>query len=117
MSDRKYKYMVIHSRFDDNKFEVWEFIDNLEEACSYWYVRDAIKKYGVDSVMPIVMNPMGGYHTHPTTMNDVVCIIESWKWPKVHYTSSGGPYLTFWPDKNGEAFDDFEILRNCTENS
>jgi hypothetical protein len=67
----------IYNRYND--IEVWEYIDDLEEACSYWYVKQAIDKYGVESMMPIVMNKCGGYHTFYKP--DCVAIIESDTWP------------------------------------
>jgi hypothetical protein len=60
-------------------------IDNLKEAVSYWYVRDAMDKYGVNDVMPICMNKMGGYHTFYKP--ECIAIIESDTWPSLssHY--------------------------------
>jgi hypothetical protein len=65
--------------------EAWEYIDNLKEAVSYWYVRDAMDKYGVNDVMPICMNKMGGYHTFYKP--ECIAIIESDTWPSLssHY--------------------------------
>lgn len=79
MSELK-KYMIIKSPYDGTK-AVWEYIDDLDEAMSYWYVAQAIEKYGVESMMPIVMNKLGGYHTHRPDEPDVVAIIESVDWP------------------------------------
>ena len=59
--------------------EAWEYIDDLEEAMEYWYVRQAIEKYGVEDTMPICMNKCGGYHTF--CKSDCIAIIESDTWP------------------------------------
>ena len=61
--------------------EVWEYIDDLKEALQYWYVQLAIDKYGVEDVMPICMNKVGGYHT--CWKPDVKCIIEADEWPSI----------------------------------
>jgi len=70
------KWMLFRSS-EDEPVHVWEYIDDVNEAKKYWYVADAIRKYGVESVMPIVMNANGGYHTHRPDAEDVVAIIES----------------------------------------
>jgi hypothetical protein len=77
------KYCIYKKPYGD--IEVWEYIDDLEEACQYWYIRDVIEKYGVDEVMPIVMNKVGGYHTFYKP--DCIAIIESDTWPSIasHY--------------------------------
>lgn len=59
--------------------EAWEYIDDLDEAMSYWYVQQAIDKYGVEDVMPICMNKCGGYHT--LNKEECIGIIESDTWP------------------------------------
>lgn len=74
------KYCV-YDKGNAHPIEVWEYIDDLEEALQYWYVRQAIKKYGVDKVMPICMNKCGGYHT--CWKPDVKCIIEADEWPNI----------------------------------
>lgn len=55
--------------------EVWRYIDNIEECKPYYYVLDAIRKYGEKDVLPILMNSMGGYHSAP--MDQIVKIVES----------------------------------------
>ena len=74
------KYMLIECPYS-HSISVWEYIDDVREACKYWYVKQAIQKYGVEGAMPIVMNRMGGYHTHKPDAPDVVRIVESETWP------------------------------------
>lgn len=66
----------------------------------YWYVARAIRKYGVEKVMPIVMNDMGGYHTHRPDAPDVLSIIESEEKPKIsvfrQYTVNDEHFNTGW---------------------
>lgn len=73
---------VIYKQGEDMPLEVWQYIDDVKEASKYWYVRDAIDKYGFNDVMPIVMNEAGGYHT--CYQPYVKCIIESDYWPALH---------------------------------
>ena len=77
------KYCIYKRPWGD--VEAWEYIDNLEEAMEYWYVRMAIEKYGVEDIMPICMNKCGGYHTFYKP--DCIAIIESDVWPSLssHY--------------------------------
>ena len=77
------KYCIYKKSWGD--IEAWEYIDDLEEACQYWYIRDVIEKYGVEEVMPIVMNKVGGYHTFYKP--ECIAIIESDDWPSLstHY--------------------------------
>lgn len=77
------KYCIYKKPWGD--IEAWEYIDDLEEAMSYWYVRMAIDKYGVENTLPICMNKMGGYHTFYKP--ECVAIIESDTWPSLssHY--------------------------------
>lgn len=64
---------------DTGNLEVWQYIDTIEEASKYWYVTDAIEKYGVDDVLPIAMNSRGGYHSLKWDIenNNIVQIVES----------------------------------------
>ena len=82
MTENK-KYCIYRKPCGD--IEAWEYIDNLEEAMGYWYVADAIQRYGVEKTMPICMNKMGGYHTFYKP--DCIAIIESDTWPSLssHY--------------------------------
>lgn len=73
------KYCIYKKPWGD--IEAWEYIDDLEEAMSYWFVRMAIDKYGAESTMPICMNKMGGYHTFYKP--DCIAIIESDTWPSI----------------------------------
>jgi hypothetical protein len=77
------KYCIYKKPWGD--IEAWEYINDLKEAVSYWYVRDAMDKYGVNDVMPICMNKMGGYHTFYKP--ECIAIIESDTWPSLssHY--------------------------------
>ncbi len=71
----------IYDKGPGEPIEVWEYIDDVKVASSYWYVKYAIDKYGVDDVMPICMNKCGGYHT--CYMPQVKCIIEADAWPSI----------------------------------
>lgn len=55
--------------------ECWRYIDNIDEVKPYWYIKQAIKEYGIDKILPIFMNDVGGYH--PADKNSIVAIIES----------------------------------------
>ena len=79
----KTKYCIYKKPWGD--IEAWEYIDDLDEAMSYWYIADAIRKHGTEKVMPICMNKNGGYHTFYKP--ECVAIIESDTWPSLssHY--------------------------------
>lgn len=100
------KFMLIRSY--SGATECWEYIDDLEEAMSYWYVRQAIEKYGVESMMPIVMNKLGGYHTHRPDADDVIKIIEAPDWPDLKvwemYPMNSDKFRTGWIAPNGDTF-------------
>lgn len=68
---------VIKQPWKDAPLQVWEYIDDVEEAMQYWYVRQAIEKYGVDEIVPLAMNSLGGYHPLKPDAPEVVAIIES----------------------------------------
>lgn len=70
------KWMLIQ-KYPSVPIEVWEYIDDIKEAMKYWYVAKAIREYGANKIMPIVMNDLGGYHTHRPNDDDVLAIIES----------------------------------------
>ena len=99
------KYMIIQRPYNSSK-EVWEYIDDLDEALSYGYVRKAIDQYVVDSMMPIVMNKLGGYHTHRPDEPDVVDIIESYDWPDLKvwevYPRNRKDFKTGWISPTGD---------------
>lgn len=73
------KKWVIKKVEHSKKLEVWRYIDTVEEASKYWYVEDAMKKYGVEDVLPIAMNDVGGYHSlkYDIKAGNVVRIVES----------------------------------------
>lgn len=77
------KYCIYKKPYGD--IEAWEYIDDLDEARSYWYVSQAIDKYGIEDTMPICMNKCGGYHT--IIKEECIAIIESDTWPSLssHY--------------------------------
>lgn len=79
----KKKYCIYKKPWGD--IEAWEYIDDLEEAMSYWYIRVSIDKYGVEGTMPVCMNKMGGYHQFWAP--ECIAIIESDTWPSLssHY--------------------------------
>lgn len=59
----------------NGSIECWRYIDNLSELKPFWYILEAINKYGYDDVMPVVVNSLGGYHS--VNPEDIVNIIES----------------------------------------
>lgn len=77
------KYCIYKKPWGD--IECWEYINDLDEAMSYWYVSMAIDKYGVEDTMPICMNKCGGYHSFYEP--ECIAIIESDTWPSLssHY--------------------------------
>ena len=77
------KYCIYKKPWGD--IESWEYIDDINEAYSYWYIREAINKYGIEKTMPICMNKVGGYHTFYKP--ECIAIIESDTWPSLssHY--------------------------------
>ena len=77
------KYCIYKKPWGD--IEAWEYIDDIEEAMSYWHVRMAIDKFGVEGTLPVCMNKNGGYHTFYKP--DCIAIIESDTWPSLssHY--------------------------------
>ena len=78
MSTQK-KYCIYKKPWGD--IEAWEYIDDIDEAMSYWYIRMSIDKYGVEGTMPVCMNKMGGYHQFWAP--DCIAIIESDTWPSL----------------------------------
>jgi hypothetical protein len=101
------KYMIIQCPHNSSR-AVWEFIDDADEAMKYWYVKEAILKYGVKNVMPIVMNKLGGYHTHRPDADDVVDIIESYDWPNLkvweQYPKNKENFKTGWISPTGDTY-------------
>ena len=68
---KKWAFIKIGSR----DVECWHYIDNEKEVSRYWYIVDAISRYGWDDVMPVVVNRFGGYYSpHP---DDIIIIVES----------------------------------------
>lgn len=60
---------------DNGSVECWRYIDSLVDVRPYWYIMDAIHKYGYDDVMPIMMNRVGGYHS--ARGDNIITIIEA----------------------------------------
>ena len=93
------KWMLIQ-RYKDSPIEIWEFIDDLQEAMQYWYVADCIRKFGVNKTMPIAMNDLGGYHQHRPDALDVLAIIESVEKPSIsvfkQYPVNSETFRTGW---------------------
>lgn len=54
------KWVIKKNSF--NKNEVWRYIDTVEEAKRYFYIAEAIKKFGADDILPVAVNRLGGYH-------------------------------------------------------
>lgn len=71
------KKWVIKQPHENAPLQVWEYIDTYEEASKYWYVKKAMRDYGVDEVLPIAMNSMGGYHSLKYCQKEIVEIVES----------------------------------------
>lgn len=74
---------VIKQQWPDAPLEVWEYLTALEEVKDYWYIVQAIQKYGEDYVLPVAMNDRGGYHPLPRDSKEIVAIIESDQRPKL----------------------------------
>lgn len=72
---------VIKQPYENAPLQVWEYIDSYEEASKYWYVAKAMRDHGVDDVLPIAMNQLGGYHSLKYCQDEIVEIIESDKEP------------------------------------
>ncbi len=100
------KYMLI--RGHDGAISIWEYIDDVTKARSYWYIDQAIDKYGIDRVMPVVMNRLGGYHTHRPDDNDVEGIIEAVDWPTLklwqQYPKNQTDFTTGWISPTGDTY-------------
>ena len=77
------KYCIYKKPWGD--IEAWEYIDDLDKAMQYWYVRMSLDKYGVEGTMPVCMNKAGGYHQFWAP--ECIAIIESDTWPSLssHY--------------------------------
>ena len=65
----------------EDPLEVWEYIDDINEANKYWYVRKAIREIGADKILPICMNKLGGYHT--LYKPHLKCIVEAEDFPSI----------------------------------
>lgn len=75
------KKFAVLEKSPEDPLEVWEYIDDIEEAKKYWYVRVSLDKYGVEGTMPICMNRMGGYHQLYKPY--LKCIIEAEDFPTI----------------------------------
>lgn len=84
------KWVIKRSWPNENKLEVWEFIDTEEEARKYWYISQAMNKYGVEEMLPIAMNDLGGYHSLHNIMDRIVKIVESDEKPKLSVDEAYG---------------------------
>lgn len=71
------KKWVIKQPAKGGPLEIWEYIDSVEEAMKYWYVAQAIRKYGVEKIVPLAMNANGGYHHLPADSSEIVRIVNS----------------------------------------
>ena len=65
----------------NGELEVWEYIDDIEEANKYWYVKQFLDKYGIEDNLPICMNKLGGFH--PCDKSRMIAIIESDHFPNI----------------------------------
>lgn len=75
------KYCIYDKNGD---YEVWKYIDDIDEARQYWYIGSYLNKYG-EQEMPICMNKSGGFHS--CQKEYVKCIIEAEEFPSLssHY--------------------------------
>lgn len=77
------QWVIKKSYYNSGSLEVWEYITDVNEAMNYWYVYQAILKYGEDKIMPIAMNCWGGYHTLKPDDPDIVKIVLSEEEPEL----------------------------------
>lgn len=88
--------------------EIWEYIDTVEEATEYPYVKQAIRKYGANKVVPLAMNDFGGYHHIPADSPEIVEIIVSEEPPKISvyklYPVNAQSIHNGWMNPNGTTF-------------
>ena len=77
------QWVIKKSHYNPGSLEVWEYITDVDEAMSYWYVHKAILEYGEDEIMPIAMNRLGGYHTLKPDNPSIVKIVLSEEEPKL----------------------------------
>lgn len=77
------KWVIKRSWPNEDVLEVWRYIDTEEEARKYWYISQALDKYGVENELPIAMNDMGGYHSLRNIMDRIVKIVVSDEKPKL----------------------------------
>lgn len=68
---------------DGDRKCVRRYIDNMEELANskYWYIVEAIQKYGINKVLPVIINDRGGYCTVST--EDIIQIVEQNSPPKL----------------------------------
>lgn len=68
---------------DGEKKIVRRYIDNIEEIKNsrYWYIEEAIQKYGEKEVLPVGINSKGGYCT--LSKNEIIEIIDQEYPPKL----------------------------------
>lgn len=67
--------------YDKNgEYEVWKYIDDIDEARQYWYVDNYLDKYG-EQEMPLCMNKNGGFHS--CQKQYVKCFIEAEDFPSL----------------------------------
>lgn len=77
------QWVIKKSHYNPGSLEVWEYITDVNEAMSYWYVHQAILEYGEDKIMPIAMNRVGGYHTLKPDNPSIVKIVLSEEEPEL----------------------------------
>ncbi|MDD3020929.1 MAG: hypothetical protein PHX61_08135 [Alphaproteobacteria bacterium] len=103
------KKWVIKQYAEGAPLELWEYIDSVEEAMKYVYVAQAIRKYGVDQVVPLAMNKLGGYHHLPRDSKEIVQIIESDEAPTLsvyrQYPVNATTIQNGWMHPNGTTFE------------
>lgn len=102
------KKWVVKQPYKGAPLEIWKYIDTVEEAMEYPYVKQAIRKYGENKVVPLAMNDFGGYHPLPADSSEIVEIIVSEEPPKISvyklYPVNKQSIHNGWMNPNGTTF-------------
>lgn len=103
------KKWVIKQPAKGAPLEIWEYIDTIEEAMEYWYIAQAIRKYGADKIVPLAMNDYGGYHPLPADSKEIVQIVTSEEPPNLSvyelYPANSPNFYNGWMSPDGITFE------------
>lgn len=103
------KKWVIKQPTKGAPLEIWEYIDTIKEAMEYWYIAQAIRKYGADKIVPLAMNDYGGYHPLPADSKEIVQIVTSEKRPDIsvfqQYPTNTEQIYNGWMSPSGTTFE------------